>query len=244
MATAAGIGAVGSVFGPIVSLATSAAARSSARSAANKARRVQVRALAEGLAQQKQLYEQGRTDLAPYRAVGPGALNYLSSAAEGATSPLYQLQLEDSEKAINRALAARGLFGSGVGIEALGSNARRLAASEAEARFGRNVRLAGIGQQAVATSAGGGQALSQSISDNYRYIGATGANAALARGQAGVDFAGAANQAIQGGLSNYYTQQRAGQPSYFSQFFGGGGTAGNIGSAFAGGGTAGGGLGY
>ena len=221
-------------IGAIIGLATAAAARSSARKAATKANRAQVRALEAGIEQQKKLYEQGRLDLAPYRAVGPGSLNYLTSAAEGATSPLYQLQLEDSEKAINRALAARGLFGSGVGVEALGPNARRLAASEAQARWGRNLSLAGIGQQAATTSAGGGQALGQSIADNYRFIGSTRAQGALARGQAGVDFAGAANQAIQGGLSNYYTRQRAGQPGYFSQFFGGGGGGAGVGGDIGG----------
>ncbi len=65
-------------------------------------------------------------------------------------SPTYKLQMEDTEKAINRALLARGLYGSRYGTNQLADNARRLAAAEQQAQLGRLQGLTEMGQQSSA----------------------------------------------------------------------------------------------
>src|SRR3990167_3738316 len=54
----------------------------------------------------------------PYREAGYKALPELEKMAyDYSASPLYKFQLEEGTRALNRQLAARGIFGSGAGLE-------------------------------------------------------------------------------------------------------------------------------
>ena len=63
------------------------------------------------------------SQLAPYQAIGTSAANALSSGDYTNTN-LYKTGLSESEKAINRALASRGQYGSGGAVNALSENAQ------------------------------------------------------------------------------------------------------------------------
>lgn len=66
----------------------------------------------------------------PGRTFFPSIRAFEPAAYEG--SPLYDFQLKEGQKALNRRLSASGLLGSGRDIEAHGELATRLAASEAD----------------------------------------------------------------------------------------------------------------
>ena len=51
--------------------------------------------------------------------------------------PMYKYQMEEAEKSINKALAARGLFDSRVGVNALSDASRALTAQESEKQYTR-----------------------------------------------------------------------------------------------------------
>lgn len=215
-------------LGAIIGLAASGLAAGAQKSAAAKSARAQQRIAASALRQQQEVYEQGRADLTPFTQAGQTGLPYLQAAAGGAGSPLYQLRLEESEKGVNRALAARGLYGSGTAIEALSANARRAAAEESEARWGRSLQLSELGLRGASALQGGAGNYQQAISNYAGMMGDAQAQKWLTQGQAGAGFAAGANQAIQGGLQNYYTQQAGGGGGgYFGQFGGVGTGAGS-----------------
>ena len=63
------------------------------------------------------------------------------------TSPAYKYQLEKGTEAIGTSLAARGLYGSGAGIQAETELAERLGVGETEKMYGRLMDLYNIGQR-------------------------------------------------------------------------------------------------
>ena len=79
-----------------------------------------------GIGEQRRQYEQTRTDLAPYRDVGTGALyqlrdmtkpgGYLMSDYTGASlesDPGYKVQARSGQRAIDQSAASRGILFSG-----------------------------------------------------------------------------------------------------------------------------------
>lgn len=82
-------------------------------------------------------------------------------------SPTYKIQMEDTEKAINRGLLARGLYGSRYGVNALSDNARRLAANEQEVQMRRLQGLTSMGQEASAGMAQGGMNAANQMTNMY-----------------------------------------------------------------------------
>lgn len=145
---AATIGAAGSIMG-------GRAQEKGAKAAAAAAERADIRA--------QELY-------APWREAGERALPeaerlageevpskylpYLEHYVTGegtpfdiTTSPAYQYQLEKGTEAIGTSLAARGLYGSGAGIQAETELAERLGVGESEKMYGRLMDLYNIGQR-------------------------------------------------------------------------------------------------
>ena len=176
-------------------------------------------AIMEGINFQKEQYTQGREDLAPFRGLAENALPYLTEAA-GAESPLYQMRLKDSQDAIEAMMAKQGRFGSGAAVAATAENARRVSAEEAEARWGRNLSLADMASGAAKYTVGAGQQAASGIADSYNKLGQTyyqqGQNKAGAYG----GIAGGLNQAVQGGMENYFFRQ------YLDQYSPTGGSGG------------------
>lgn len=63
------------------------------------------------------------------------------------TSPAYQYQFEKGTEAVGKSLAARGLYGSGAGIQAETELAERLGVGESEKMYSRLMDLYNIGQR-------------------------------------------------------------------------------------------------
>jgi hypothetical protein len=94
----------------------------------------------------------------------PGVLNMQgANGASYETSPLYQWQLQQGEKNINRSLEARGRQNSSYGLNTLANFYNSLGANEAQNNYNRTFQMAQLGlqassQQANQQAAYGGQA--------------------------------------------------------------------------------------
>lgn len=121
----------------------------------------------EGLAQQRELFDKGMeaqgqytqqsvdalTDYynkameqySPFQEAGQTALQQLESMRQGGTSDLFKLQQEETETAINRQAAKRGLFGSPASLKVQADAARRISAEEADRQFSREFQIANLG---------------------------------------------------------------------------------------------------
>lgn len=140
-------------------------------------------------------YDQTRADFAPWREAGVNALSKLENFDNETVlnDPMYQLALDESLKAVNRGNAARGFNLSG---NALIDEARTAAAMSGD--FGRNAwnrqaGLAGVGQTATGATANAGQNAAGAMADLN-----------IMRGQG-------YNNALQGGLQNYFLQNYLGR---------------------------------
>jgi hypothetical protein len=134
-------------------------------------------------------------------------------------SPDYQFNLAEGQKAIDRSLASRGRALSGAGVKEGERYASGLASGEYSNFLNRLTTIAGLGNAAVNTSANVGVATAGQIGNAQQNAGNARASAYMAGAQ-GV------NGAIQGGISNYLTQQYLNNPKYG---YGGGGGGGGYG---------------
>ena len=169
---AAGIG--GSVFSGIMG---------------KQAAKRQAEALRRSTEEAKQYHREYR-DLAqgwlkPFQATGQKANQSLSDILSGKinlddmvqTSSLFKFQQQEGSRNINRQLRARGLYGSGAGLETLAKFETQLLGEEGERTMGRLFRLSDSGQQAAGTLANIDQATGRSLADLTMGGGSAAANA-------------------------------------------------------------------
>lgn len=109
---------------------------------AQKGAKAQARAMDRATALQRQMWETGREDLAPWREAGGEAVDMLRGAyglggkfdgkafEQFTSTPGYAFQLEEANKAANRAAAARGTYGGGAQMKRLQEIAQGHAASQ------------------------------------------------------------------------------------------------------------------
>lgn len=151
----------------------------------------------------EKMNEQARADLKPFRDMGVDAGKQLMRLLLGGSevdvgaitkeSPLFQFQSELGMRNINRELAARGLHGSGAGLETLARFNNQLVGEEADRLFGRLFNVTSLGENAAAKTASGNIATGQSIANIEQTAGQGIA------GTIGNQYQ-AINQAIQGGI--------------------------------------------
>lgn len=162
-------GVVGAIMG---SSSTESAAETSA-AATTAAAKTSYDAQIAALAAQKELYAQARTDFEPYAAVGTAAIptynKMLSGTYDMKESPAAQYQLTKSTKALNRAMAARGLSGSGNAVQRLTDLNSSVAASDWSTQYSRILDALKLGTGASSSMGSASNTLSS----------ATGTNAAL-----------------------------------------------------------------
>lgn len=211
MVAAAVVGAA--VVGGIATSVAGGKAASAQENAANTASQTQL-----------QMYNQTRTDQAPYRQAGGVALGQLSSgtAAGGEfnrnftmsdfnADPGYQFRMDQGSKALQASAAARGGLLSGGTLKSLDrygqdyasneySNAYNRFNNDQTTRFNRLSSIAGLGQTSTAQTGAAGTSAANQIGSAQMGAG----NAAAA---------GYINQgnAISGGassLGNFYLQQQ------------------------------------
>lgn len=135
-------------------------------------------------------------------------------------SPTYRLQMEDTQRAIDKALRARGLYGSGYGVSSQADNARRLAAAEQAAQLTRLQGLTSMGQEARTGMASGGLAAASQMANlygqgaqlatqTYQNQGTALGNAALMSGAAQAANYGSIGNAIANAFGNYSQNRSA-----------------------------------
>lgn len=143
---------------------------------------------------QRQMYEQTREDLGPYREFGQQALNPLFETAMGAA------QFDENHpvwKSIMRSRAAGGVLGSGGTLQSL---ADYYGTTYQPQRFSQLYNLASLGQNAAAQTGTAAMQAGQGIGNAY-----IGAGNAMAGAYMGIG--NAANNA----LGQYYYMNRRGQ---------------------------------
>lgn len=166
-------------------------------------------------ATQKAMYEQTRSDLAPYRAAGTTGTNALMAALPDLTSeikldnatlqqlPGYSFTLQQGLKAAQNSAAARGLGSSGAGVKGAATFATGLAnqtggeafsreMAQRDARYNRLMGVSQLGQNAAAQTGAYGTQTASNIGNNT-IAGGTAQAAGLV---------GAGN-ALVGGAQNY-----------------------------------------
>jgi len=162
---------------------------------AKKAAKAEVALGREALALQKQMFEQGRADLAPWRAAGGQAIGQglamLQPGYDYKTSPGYDFRFGEGQRAVESSAAAKGQLLSGGNLKDLVRFGDGVAAADYNDQFNRTMSVASGGQQAATSSANFGQNFANSASNTLQGIGQ-----AKASGYAGT------NQAIQGTLGN------------------------------------------
>lgn len=182
---------------------------------------------------QQEMFEKSLALGAPYRELGAAQLPLYAAAVMGQDvgrqklgdmafgGELYDIQQEDLQDSINKQLAARGRLDSGAGLKAQYEAQTRLGAQEADKAFGRALTVSNldygrlldsinIGSGQAGQGAGLAQAQGAGLANTY--MGTAGQAAPLMQdvGTARASAYGGINQAVQGGLSNYYTAQLMG----------------------------------
>lgn len=118
-------------------------------------------------------------------------------------SPLYDWQMEQGTKYLDRSLARKGLRGSGEGVKLLGDFVRGLGAEESERQVGRLMNLFNTGANAASGSANLLQAFAPQIAQTQISQGDARARGILGAGEATSNMiTGSVNQ-INGAVGNY-----------------------------------------
>lgn len=104
---------------------------------------------------QYQIYQQQRADQEPFRQAGIGALNELQDNKfmnNWQQDPGYAFRMQEGNKALNNAAAARGLSNSGATLKALTRYGQDYSSGEYDKVYGRNMQringLLGLGSNA------------------------------------------------------------------------------------------------
>lgn len=146
---------------------------------------------------QREIFNQNREDLTPWREAGKvGLSRLLDPATNFTTSPGYDFRLREGMRLIDNNASARGMVGSGSRLRALMDYGQGKASEEYGNWWNQNSGLAGIGQ--TATNAG--------VTSGNQF-GATAGSAIQQGGSAagtatGGGVVGAAN-ALGGAVNNY-----------------------------------------
>lgn len=165
-----------------------------ARSAAN----TQAAAADRSADVQREIFQQQRADLEPWRQVGVNALAPLVAATGQSytQSPGYDFRFREGLRAIDNAASRRGMLDSGARDKALMRFGQGLAADDYGTWYNRMAGLAGVGQ----TATGQGNSLAGAYGTNLANIYGQGANAQAA---GTVGQANAITNALTNGLSLY-----------------------------------------
>lgn len=208
------------------------AANRGARTQANAARdasNAQLQAQREANDLQREMYNQNRADMQPWREAGMGALSQLTaglapggefnrnfSMADFQADPGYAFRQAEGQKAIDNSAAARGSSLSGATLKALARFGQDTASAEYQNsynrwnndvsnRFNRISGVAGTGQQATQQIGQYGQSTASNIAQgNMNTANNVAANTIGAGNARASGYVGMAN-AITGGVGNYLT---------------------------------------
>ena len=155
---------------------------------ADKAADIQQQSSAEALALEREMYQQGRADIAPWREAGGEAITDVNALIKGGPgefeeSPGYQFTLDEGQRGIERAMSATGRLGSGAHLRAGTEFAEGMASTEydnflrrwRENELNPRLAVAGMGQTAGQQTASMGADVGRSANRNALYQGEVGA---------------------------------------------------------------------
>jgi len=178
---------------------------------------------------QREMWQQGRADQAPWLAAGTNALAQMQDPANAAKQwknfsmadyqqdPGYQFRLSEGLKAVNNTAAARGGLLSGAALRGAARYSQDLASQEygaaynryntdqnnslarSDMGYNRNAALAGVGQTTANNMANQGANAANAMGNNINAAGQ-----ATAAGQMGVG--NSINNALTTGASSYQNQ--------------------------------------
>lgn len=208
------------------------AANRGARTQANAARdasNAQLQAQREANDLQREMYNQNRADMQPWREAGMGALSQLTaglnpggefnrnfSMADFQADPGYAFRQAEGQKAIDNSAAARGSSLSGATLKALTRFGQDTASAEYQnsynrwnndvsSRFNRISGVAGTGQQATQQIGAYGQSTASNIAQGNMNTANNVAGNTIGAGNARASGYVVMANAITGGVSNYLT---------------------------------------
>lgn len=232
----------GFVAGAAITVVGGAIAGNAAKGAANE----QAQSAQNATDAQLQMFNQNRTDQAPWREAGGTAVKQMSTgtqpggqfdqtfdASKFQTDPGYQFRLAQGQRGVESSASARGGVLSGSALKGIAQYNQGFASNEYQnaynrfnndqsTRYNRLASIAGLGQTSVGQTGTVGTAVGGQIGSNM--IGAGNAQAAGIIGQSNA-YTGALQT-----LGNYYQQRQ-----YGSSYGGSGGSQGA--SPWGGGGT-------
>lgn len=169
--------------------------------AAGEASKATAKASKASIVEQRRQFDIMQSERAPYLATGKKYLGKLDQFMSGdydiTQTPGYQFRLEEGMKAVQRSQAGRTLGGRAV-KESI-RYGQEYATGERGAEFSRLSTLAGYGPASFGTGGAPG-------------VPGTMERAGVAQAQYGYQGMVSANQAIQGGMSNYMTWQAYNKP--------------------------------
>ncbi len=197
--------------------------------AASQASDTQYLTQQEANALQKEMYDQNRADMEPWRNAGVTALSQLStglkaggefnrnfSASDFQADPGYAFRQSEGQKAIDNSAAARGSSLSGATLKALSRYGQDTASAEYQNsynrwnndtsnRFNRIAGVAGVGQQATQTVGNYGQTTASNIANGTTNTANNVASNTIQAGNARASgYVGMANS-LNSGVNNYLT---------------------------------------
>lgn len=187
---------VGAAIGGIAAGVGSIAAGRSSAKASKRASGEQLQATRESIAEQRRQFDQTRSDLAPFRQAGTGAVDDLTSLVTDpeaqrdfiTDNPFFTALADDAQDRIFSNKAARGKLGSGETAEALQNSILLLGEDLLSNRINQTQNLVNTGLGAATRTGQFGAQSASTIAD----LRSQGANAQAA------GIVGAANARTQG----------------------------------------------
>ena len=169
---------------------------------------------------QKQMYDQTRTDQAPWRETGVQGLNSLKDLmgfngmdkanAAMQYDPNYQWQLQQGEQGLNRAAAASGRYDSGAALKSLMNYNRGAASAAYGDRYNRLASMAGLGQTANQSLQQAGTGYANNVGNLMMTNAANQGNAGLVGANARASGYQAAGNALGNLMGNWNSGQNFG----------------------------------
>jgi hypothetical protein len=154
-------------------------------SASKKAAQAMANAINRATDEAKRQYDLTTESFAPYTEVGTNAIADYQAMLHGGydmqESPAAQYQLTQGTKAMNRALASRGLSGSGSAVNRLTELNSSIAATDWSNQYNRLLDAINIGTSASAKTASAGSKYADQLSTAAGQIGNNAWNEAQSR---------------------------------------------------------------
>jgi len=198
-------------------IGASALGSRSARKAAKSAAETQAQAAAQANSLEREMWQQGREDMAPWLTQGKASLAQLGgltkdggdlmrrwTPADLSKDPGYQFRLGEATRGVDRAMAARGLSNSGVALRELSRVNQGMASEESMNAYNRDIQQRQNIFNMLSSLANTGQVTGQQLSaSGSQYAGNVGQNLGQAANAIAAGKVGAA-QANQNMLSDLF----------------------------------------